>query len=83
MAARGKTKKLETRIKRTLVMDNRTYKGRINIGISRLKSLFPDKQIILLTPLHRSFADSAKRMCSRMRVIRTVVANMWMLMFLL
>ena len=61
MAARGKTKKLETRIKRTLVMDNRTYKGRINIGISRLKSLFPDKQIILLTPLHRSFADFGEK----------------------
>lgn len=42
-------------------MDNRTYKGRINIGISRLKSLFPDKQIILLTPLHRSFADFGEK----------------------
>ena len=32
-------------------------KGRINIGINRLKQLFPDKQIVLLTPLHRSLAN--------------------------
>ena len=37
-------------------MSDETYKGRINSGITRLKQLFPDKQIILLTPLHRSFA---------------------------
>lgn len=57
MAARGKTKKLETRKKRVPVMSKETFKGRINIGITQLKKLFPDKQIILLTPLHRSFAD--------------------------
>ena len=27
------------------------------IGINRLKQLFPDKQIVLLTPLHRSLAN--------------------------
>ena len=27
------------------VMDSNTYKGRINIGITRMKQLFPDKQI--------------------------------------
>lgn len=57
MAARGKTKKLETRKKRVPVMSKDTFKGRINIGITQLKKLFPDKQIVLLTPLHRSFAD--------------------------
>ena len=57
MAARGETKKMETRKKRTPVMDGNTYKGRINIGMKRLKQLFPDKQIVLLTPLHRSLAD--------------------------
>lgn len=56
MAACGKAKKMETRKKRTSVMDGNTYKGRINIGMKRLKQLFPDKQIVLLTPLHRSFA---------------------------
>ena len=54
MAARGQVKKLETRKKRTPIMDGNTYKGRINIGIHRLKQLFPDKQIVLLTTLHLS-----------------------------
>lgn len=57
MAARGEMKKLVIRKKRTLVMGNDTYKGRINAGMSKLKSLFPDKQIILLTPIHRSWAN--------------------------
>lgn len=57
MAARGELKQLVTRKKRTLILDSETYKGRINIGISHLKKEFPDKQIVLLTPLHRSFAD--------------------------
>ena len=39
------------------LMTNDTYKGRINIGVSELKRLFPDKQIVLLTPLHRSTAE--------------------------
>lgn len=38
-------------------MTKDTYKGRINIGLSKLKQLFPDKQIVLLTPLHRSLAE--------------------------
>ncbi|MDR2917221.1 MAG: SGNH/GDSL hydrolase family protein [Tannerella sp.] len=57
MFARGETKKLVTRKKRTLIMTNETYKGRINIGISQLKKAYPDKQIVLLTPMHRSFAE--------------------------
>jgi lysophospholipase L1-like esterase len=57
MAARGEMKKLDKRKKRSLVMDNATLKGRINLGMKKLKSLYPDKQIVLLTPLHRSIAD--------------------------
>ncbi len=57
MAARGKQKGLVTAKRRTLSMDGETYRGRINIGISRLKQLYPDKQIVLLTPLHRAFAS--------------------------
>lgn len=57
MAASGETKKMVKRIRRTPIMDKDTYKGRINIGISQLKKFFPDKQIVLLTPLHRSFAE--------------------------
>lgn len=56
MAARGETKKMVMRKKRTPVLTKDTYKGRINIGLLRLKQLFPDKQIVLLTPLHRSSA---------------------------
>ena len=61
MAARGETKKLVTRKRRTLIMSNDTYKGRINIGISKLKKLYPEKQIVLLTPIHRSLADFGEK----------------------
>lgn len=61
MAARGESKKLVTRKQRTFIISNETYKGRINIGISQLKKLFPDKQIVLLTPLHRSFAEFGEK----------------------
>lgn len=57
MAARGEAQKLVPRKKRTPVMSNDTYRGRLNLGISYLKRLFPDKQIVLLTPLHRSLAN--------------------------
>lgn len=61
MAARGEPKKMVTRKRRTLIMSDEIYKGRINIGIQYLKKSFPDKQIILLTPLHRSFADFGEK----------------------
>lgn len=61
LAAHGDVKKMVTRKKRTPVMDNNTYKGRINRGIDRLKRLFPEKQIVLLTPLHRSTADFGEK----------------------
>lgn len=57
VAAEGQQKKLETRTHRTFCMTNDTFRGRINIGVNRLKELYPDKQIILLTPLHRSTAN--------------------------
>lgn len=61
MVARGEPKKLVNLKRRTLIMDNNTYRGRINIGIGQLKKLFPDKQIILLTPMHRSFAGFGEK----------------------
>lgn len=61
MAARGETKKLVTRKHRTPVMSAETFKGRINIGMVKLKELFPDKQIVLLTPLHRSLAEFGEK----------------------
>lgn len=41
---------------RTMNMDGATFKGRSNITMQWLKTNYPDKQIILLTPIHRGFA---------------------------
>ena len=41
---------------KTPVMDNSTLKGRINIAVSTLKRMFPDKQVVILTPIHRAYA---------------------------
>ena len=60
-AAIGEMKTLQTRKRRLPAMNNDTYKGRINIGLKRLKELFPDKQIVLLTPLHRALANFGDR----------------------
>lgn len=54
-------KKVYRRKRRTPVMSNETFKGRINIGIDKLKTLFPDKQIVLLTPLHRAYAKFGEK----------------------
>lgn len=56
MAAEGQMKKEEVRMHRTFCMTSDTFRGRINTGLYRLKTLYPDKQIVLLTPLHRSTA---------------------------
>lgn len=61
MAARSAEKQLEMRKRRQPVMCDSTYRGRINKGILRMKQLFPDKQIVLLTPLHRSTAEFNSR----------------------
>lgn len=47
-------KRPEDRMRRLPAMDPDTYKGRINIALDSLKRTFPDKQIVLLTPIHRS-----------------------------
>ena len=44
------------RVKRTPSMDGGTLKGRINIAVDTLKRLFPEKQIVILTPIHRAYA---------------------------
>lgn len=46
----------EIRTRRTLSMDGDTFRGRINTTMSYLKENFPDKQVILLTPIHRGYA---------------------------
>ncbi|MCM1162640.1 MAG: SGNH/GDSL hydrolase family protein [Muribaculaceae bacterium] len=57
MAAKGEPKALQSRRHRQFIMTDSTYRGRINIGLSTLKSMFPDKQIVLITPIHRGLAD--------------------------
>jgi lysophospholipase L1-like esterase len=42
---------------RTLIMDQSTFCGRINMAMQYLKDNFPDKQIIILTPIHRALAN--------------------------
>ena len=57
----GQEKKMVTRRQRTPSMDPTTYRGRINIALDSLKRTFPTKQIVLLTPIHRSdFYANAK-----------------------
>ena len=50
----GQPKTMVTRRQRTPSMDATTFKGRINIAMDSLKCTFPTKQIVLLTPIHRS-----------------------------
>lgn len=54
--ATGQPQREVIRKRRTPILSESTFKGRINIGLLKLKQLFPDKQIILLTPLHRAYA---------------------------
>lgn len=55
-AVHGK-KTVYRRKRRVYSVDGTTFKGRINIAIQYLKTLFPDKQIVLLTPIHRARAE--------------------------
>ena len=49
------------RIRRIPVMDNNTYRGRINMILDKLKKMYPTKQIVLLTPIHRAYAKFSDR----------------------
>jgi lysophospholipase L1-like esterase len=46
--------------KRVLDFSKNTVRGRINTAMKLLKSRYPDRQIILLTPLHRGFFACAE-----------------------
>lgn len=50
----NKKKGTQKRKHRELVMDSSTFRGRINVALSLCKELYPTKQIVLLTPIHRS-----------------------------
>ena len=55
-AANGVPKSMQTRRHRSPNFDSKTFKGRINIALDSLKNMYPRKQIILMTPLHRGYA---------------------------
>ncbi|MCM1075853.1 MAG: SGNH/GDSL hydrolase family protein [Bacteroides sp.] len=48
--------KMELRKHRQLLMNDSTFTGNINRVMSYLKHNYPDKQIIIMTPIHRAFA---------------------------
>ena len=52
--AHGQPKQLVKRLRRQPVMTNDTYRGRINIALDAVKRMYPTKQIVVLTPIHRS-----------------------------
>lgn len=54
MYGHGEPKKLVNRQRRYMKMDPETYRGRINIALDKVKRMFPGKQIVLLTPIHRA-----------------------------
>ena len=45
------------RTRRVTNFDTDTYKGRINYVLDTLKKIYPTKQIVMLTPIHRSRAS--------------------------
>ena len=55
-AAMGYPAKEYRWLSKTPLMDMTTLRGRINIAVSTLKRMFPDKQIVILTPIHRAYA---------------------------
>ena len=54
MAGIGEPKHMVDRRHRFPVMSDSTYRGRINKALDYVKRLYPTKQVVLLTPIHRS-----------------------------
>lgn len=49
------------RIRRVPIFDQDTFRGRINYALDSLKRIWPDKQIVMLTPIHRAYARFSDR----------------------
>lgn len=66
MYGHGEPKKMVPRQRRYMIMDKSTFRGRINIAIDKLKRLYPTKQIVLLTPIHRAgfYANEKNWQCT-------------------
>ena len=60
-AAVHKPSEVVARRHRHFLMDNNTLRGRINIAMSKLKQMYPTKQIVLMTPIHRAFFGSSDK----------------------
>lgn len=54
MAGIHEPKHIVTRRQQTLSMTDSTFRGRINIALSTVKKMYPTKQVVLLTPIHRA-----------------------------
>jgi lysophospholipase L1-like esterase len=53
MYGHGKPKQMVMRKRQYMEMTDSTYRGRINIAMDKLKRMYPTKQIIVMTPIHR------------------------------
>ena len=54
-AAVHKPRQIVLRKHRQPSFNKDTYRGRINIAMKRIKEMFPSKQVVLVTPIHRGF----------------------------
>ena len=54
MYGHGKPKQMVDRKRRYMSQDAGTYRGRINIALDKVKRTWPEKQVVLLTPIHRA-----------------------------
>ena len=57
LVAVHKPKEVVLRCHRQPSMNKDTYRGRINIAMRKIKELFPKKQVVLTTPIHRGLFD--------------------------
>lgn len=55
VVAVGRPKEKMLRRHRHFLMNPNTFCGRINIALDKLKQMYPTKQIVLLTPIHRAY----------------------------
>ena len=62
----GYAKRMESRVRRIPNKAADTYRGRINTALDTLKKMFPTKQIVLLTPIHRAgfYANEKNWQCT-------------------
>lgn len=66
MYGHGQPKALTKRMRQYPCMDKDTYKGRINIALDKVKRMYPDKQVVVLTPIHRGgfYANEKNWQCT-------------------